>query len=151
MAQMNTYIKLFLFSSIAILLFVLGGCQKNENGKTNNQIEFMAQKDFGVYGNNVVFRYNEQTCQYSINYSKKEFRMMSDNGEYITDIKFSTFPKKMDDIIETSVSYIKSSKLNSFKLTLTIVDIKDGKMWLWDNNQQMGIIIPYITKKEELL
>ena len=115
-----------------------------ERQKTKNEIEFLSKENYGLYGKNDIFTYNAQTCQYSLNINRHMCRFQSDNGEYITHIKFETLPKDLDEIVEANITYIKPSIKKSYNLNLKIIEHKNNKMWLWDYQQQIGIIIPYM-------
>ena len=141
---MNTYIKQFLLISALMGSLFLYGCQKDERQKTKNEIEFLSKENYGLYGKNDIFTYNAQTCQYSLNINRHMCRFQSDNGEYITHIKFETLPKDLDEIVEANITYIKPSIKKSYNLNLKIIEHKNNKMWLWDYQQQIGIIIPYM-------
>jgi hypothetical protein len=71
-------------------------------------------------------------------------RFQSDNGEYLTHIKFETLPKDLDEIVDANITYIKPSIKKSYNLNLKIIEHKNNKMWLWDYQQQIGIIIPHM-------
>lgn len=141
---MNTYIKQFLLISVLLCSILFCGCQKDERQKTKNEIEFLQKENFGLYGKNEVFTYNPQTCQYSVNRNRHTCRFQSDNGEYLTHIRFETLPKALDDIVDANITYIKPSIKKSYNLNLKIIEHKNNKMWLWDYQQQIGIIIPYM-------
>lgn len=68
--------------------------------------------------------------------------MQSDNGEYITCIELSSVPKKLNEVIETNITYIKNYKSSTYVLNLEILKIELNTIWLWDANARMGIIIP---------
>lgn len=138
---MNIYTKLLLYISVTLCLVLCTGCQKNEE-RPQNQIEFLSQSNYGLYGENLLFKYNFNTCQYSINYSRKTFRMQSDNGEYVAQVKFDIYPKEISDETQASITYVKLNKTTTYNLKLQVLECRLNKMWLWDNEQKMGIVIP---------
>lgn len=142
MEQMKKYIKLFLCSSIILFSIAFASCQKEKQAENQNQIEFLSQTSFGLYSKSVVFRYDNKSCQYSINSNKRECRLQSDNGEYIACIELSSVPKKLNEVIETDVTYIKNFKTSKYALNLEILKIENNTIWFWDSNARMGVIIP---------
>lgn len=106
--------------------------------------EFLQNEDFCLrIKDNVVFRYDERTCQTAFNRRRAEFRVHTDNMSDYYRITLSGVPtgegqKFTGDVTWTSTSNIFTKKGCTF--TVSKMDA-EHRVWLWCRKEQMGAVV----------
>ena len=174
MARKNTYTRRLLLSRLliaAVAMAVLFSCRKYENTDGTSLQEFVQREECGLWGHGgFLFRYDEGNCQFSINPSRRQVRMQSDNqddyvnilfsalptpamtkveaelryrvgNEEISNIMFSAFPTHSMMKVEAALRYNVGNEEISNTSIMETVKVDGNKFWLWDSSNSLGIII----------
>lgn len=145
MARKNTYTRRLLLSRLliaAVAMAVLFSCRKYGNTDGTSLQEFVQREECGLWGHGgFLFKYDEENCQFSINPSRRQVRMQSDNQEDYVNIMFSAFPTHSMMKVEAALRYNVGNEEISNTSIMETVKVDGNKFWLWDSSNSLGIII----------
>lgn len=122
----------------------------NDNGggttKSESRVSFESSVLTGLYlekdGHSVL--YDEEEYQLSTNHVRRTFRVQADDQESYVNVVFTDrIPQKTGDEAVARITY----RLDSGGETVAIVKlmavmVKDDRLWLWNEMQQLGVIVP---------
>ena len=127
-------------SILLILSVLLLACSCSQKADP----EFLQTNDFCLrIKDNVIFNYNENTCQSAFNRKKCEFRVHTDSmSDYycvtLNGVPVSEGEKLSGDIVWTSTSSVLSKRGCNF-----VVSKLDAqrRVWLWSRKEQIGVVV----------
>ncbi len=121
------------------LLFALAGCTHE-----STMASFMESSGISLtWKGNVQVQYNEKTCQLAYNDKKNEFRVYDDKlADWFT-LRCAGRPSAEGQTVVADVSWTGDRTPKTFNgLSFTVSRIsEDGLIWLWNNDNRIGIII----------
>ena len=128
---------------ILILFLLLSSCRRHYYF-TGELSAFTASDDIGLYISNAkTFKYNESTCHIMRNAERRVVRIVEDDQSKVANFSFSTFEFSLDESINIEIDYINENSIrNTYKLFAQIVKMHEGKLWFWDKDKKIGMIIP---------
>lgn len=122
----------------------------NGNGsnvtKSDSRVSFESSVSTGLYlmktGKSVI--YDEKDFQLSTNHIRKTFRVQADDQESYVNVVFTVrIPQKAGDEAVARITYRFDSTGETVAIVkLTAVMAKDERLWLWNEMQQLGVIVP---------
>ena len=145
MHQMRGYTRKLSYNlTIALFaLFIMGCNPDNPRNSSANLENFLHKKEAGLFGyGKYLFRYSSDDCQISVNKRRKHLRMQNDSQTYYVHVEFSDFPNAPKQRLEVRLSYKLDGDQVSSDYSMEVMEIRQDKMWLWDNKKHTGIIIP---------
>ena len=146
MVQKKKYTRGFLWSKaiVAAALLVLLSCRKTEDTGGSQLQQFLEMEESGLWGyGGYLFKYSHKNCQFSINPVRRQIRMQEDGQQYYVNIQFAVFPPASEGEIELQLTYRSGNEENLRKCIMTAQKNEENKLWLWDAQNNMGVIIPY--------
>ena len=146
MVQKRKYTRGFLWSKaiVAAALLVLLSCRKTEDTGGSQLQQFLEMEESGLWGyGGYLFKYSHKNCQFSINPARRQIRMQEDGQQYYVNIQFAVFPPASEGEIELQLTYRSGNEENLRKCIMTAQKNEENKLWLWDAQNNMGVIIPY--------
>ena len=146
MVQKRKYTRGFLWSKaiVAAALLVLLSCRKTEDTGGSQLQQFLEMEESGLWGyGGYLFKYSHKNCQFSINPARRQIRMQEDGQQYYVNIQFAVFPPASEGEIELQLTYRSGNEENLRKCIMTSQKNEENKLWLWDAQNNMGVIIPY--------
>lgn len=134
--------KTFTLAILASLVLLC--CKKNEEPEgIANVNEFLAKKEAGIFGyGGFLFKYNPQDCQISVNVKRHQVRLQNDNQTNWLQVHLTKFPSSKGETIELELRYMSGGDEIVNRTAMETVKTDDGKFWLWDQKNNMGIILP---------
>ena len=146
MVQKKKYTRGFLWSKaiVAAALLVLLSCRKTEDTGGSQLQQFLEMEESGLWGyGGYLFKYSHKNCQFSINPARRQIRMQEDGQQYYVNIQFAVFPPASEGEIDLQLTYRSGNEENLRKCIMTAQKNEENKLWLWDAQNNMGVIIPY--------
>lgn len=129
---------------MAAALLVLLSCRKTEDTGGSQLQQFLEMEESGLWGyGGYLFKYSHKNCQFSINPVRRQIRMQEDGQQYYVNIQFAVFPPASEGEIELQLTYRSGNEENLRKCIMTAQKNEENKLWLWDAQNNMGVIIPY--------
>ena len=145
MVQKRKYTRGLLLSKVLVIaaMLLLLSCRKAENDSGSHLEQFLKMEESGLWGyGGYLFKYSYKNCQFSINPMRKQIRMQEDGQQYYVNIQFAVFPPASEGEIELQLTYRSGNEENQRKCIMTARKSEDNRLWLWDAQNNMGIIIP---------
>lgn len=147
MVQKREYTRGLWWSKVLLLviaIFLMLSCRKS-NTETQDQLQhFLQRSEAGLWGyGGFLFKYSPQSCQFSINVMRRQVRMQEDSQQDYINIQFAVFPPAVEGYTEMKLTYKVGNEENSRNCTMAVMKNQDNKIWLWDEQNNMGIIIPH--------
>ena len=145
MVQKKRYTRRFLWSKAILVaaLIMLLSCHKTEVTGENQLQQFLEMEKSGLWGyGGYLFKYSNRNCQFSINPMRKQIRMQEDGQQYYVNIQFAVFPPASEGEIELQLTFRSGNEENQRKCIMTAKKNEENRLWLWDAQNNMGIIIP---------
>ena len=114
------------------------------DSRSIGQIIFEGYDIPGLYsnGDGVIF-FDQTTYQTARNDSRKMFRIQADNQMRYINLTFtSRIPDTIGQEEYCTVSYrLQQGEETTLIIKLKLIGEKDGKIWLWNDIQEFGVII----------
>ncbi len=132
--------KVLAFLLMASILYC---CRKEEITGITGINEFLERSDSGLYGHGgFLFKYDKTNCQLSINLMRKQIRMQSDDQTDYINMQFLTLPTTSTESVDVTLIYKVGNEEISNNCNMDIIKYQSDKLWLWDMENHLGIIIP---------
>ncbi len=145
MDRKNTYTRRLLLSKLliaAVAIALLFSCRKDEETDGAGLQAFVERGECGLWSHGgFLFRYDEESCQFSINPARRQIRMQSDNQDDYVNILFSVLPTPAMTRVEASLRYKVGNEEISNIANMETIKIDGNKFWLWDNSNNLGLIV----------
>ena len=128
--------KLILLVSLA----VLAACSPKE---TVDEV-FVQSTDIQLRIDGVTLHtYQPLTWQLGSNRSRRQFRVMKDDGTASYTLTCSEWPAQLDQALEADLEWTSGSSVkNESGLSMKVVKTDaDGTVWLWCNDKKIGVSI----------
>lgn len=128
--------KLILLVSLA----VLAACSPKE---TVDEV-FVQSTDIQLRIDGVTLHtYQPLTWQLGFNKSKRQFRVMKDDGTASYTLTCSAMPAQLDQTLEADLEWTSGSSVkNESGLSMKVVKTDvEGTVWLWCNDKKIGVSI----------
>ena len=113
--------------------------------KSSARVSFESRTQTGIFFNDgTSLTYDERLFQQATNHSRKTFRIQADDqGSYLNLAFTDRIPQKNGDEAVAKVTYRIDRKgetvvIVRFKVVMT----KDERMWLWNELQELGVVMP---------
>ena len=113
--------------------------------KSEARVTFESRTDTGIYfdnGDSIV--YDEARFQQAVNHNRKNFRIQSDDQMRYFNLNFTDkIPQKFGEEAVAKITFRNATSSETVVIVkFKAVIVKNGKMWLWNELQQLGVIIP---------
>lgn len=113
--------------------------------KSSARVAFESFTATGIYfndGSSMV--YNESEFQQAVNHSRRNFRIQSDDQSRYFNINFNDrIPQKAGDEAVAKVTVRNGNSGETVIIVkLKTVIAKNEKLWLWNELQELGVIVP---------
>ena len=115
--------------------------------KSESRVAFESRTDTGIYFNDKTsLTYDETRFQQAINHNRKVFRIQADDqGSYLNLAFTDRLPQKNGDEAVAKVTYRLDAKGETVVIVkFKVVMIQDERLWLWNELQELGVIMPSI-------
>lgn len=146
MDRKREYTKGLWWSKVALFIVVMMmamSCRKSNNENADQLEQFLQRNESGLWGyGGYLFKYSAQNCQFAINVNRRQIRMQEDSQQDYINLQFAVFPPTAEDEVELLLTYKVGNEENSRNCVMTTVRSEGNKIWLWDYQNNMGIIIP---------
>ncbi len=137
--------KLYLLA--VLLCAVVVSCRKDDGGRraSGEMREFLRKTECGLVGyGGYLFKYSDKDCQMSVNKRRRHMRMQNDAQTDYVHMVFAAYPAVADKNVQVEVRYLVGSDENIRSATMVNAKAEDGKIWLWNEESGMGLIIPVL-------
>lgn len=93
-----------------------------------------------------VLAYDENSFQESVNTLRRTYRFQSDDQTRYMNVVFSgTLPSTVEDECDCTISYSPAAEGGTILVVrLNVIKVTDDYLWLWNEFQKTGIVIPKI-------
>ena len=113
--------------------------------KSDARIVFESRTATGIYfkdGGSLI--YNEARFQQAVNHNRKVFRIQADDQGSYFNLNFTDkIPQKIGDEAVAKITYRLGQKGETVVIVkFKAVMAKEGRFWLWNELQELGVIIP---------
>lgn len=127
---------------IAIVAITSPGCKEDETTSVSGRDSFLENTEYGLYvGNTRPMMYQKYEHQISTNADRTTFRLQTDNLSKVVACTFSKDPAQ-SEALEVTLRTVGIPKVKNGTFRFTTVKVENGKCWLWNKEQQTGIIVP---------
>lgn len=134
---------IYLLACFAFTGVIFTQCAKDPVDKiSEEQKSFMTKTTYGVYGNSDLFVYSESNCQYVLGVGNKSARVQTDDAAKVFGATFSADPVK-DSEVETQIASKGIDGVASGAVKVKVLELKDGKIWIWDAAAGVGYLLPW--------
>ncbi|MBO4571238.1 MAG: hypothetical protein J5699_04875 [Bacteroidales bacterium] len=113
--------------------------------KSDARVAFESRTVTGLYFNDGgTITYSEESFQQAVNHNRKNFRIQSDDQERYFNLNFTDrIPQKTGDEAVAKITYRNGTDGETVVIVkFKAVIVKNEKLWLWNELQQLGAIIP---------
>lgn len=113
--------------------------------KSEAMMIFEAHTATGIYfSDDSSLIYSEEEFQQSVNHNRKNFRIHSDDQQRYFNLSFTDrIPQRSGDEAVAKITCRNGSTEETVIIVkLKTVTVKNEKLWLWNELQQLGVIIP---------
>ena len=113
--------------------------------KSESRVTFESRTATGIYFNDKTsITYDETSFQQAFNHNRKNFRIQADDQSSYLNLAFTDrLPQKNGDEAVAKVTYRTDTKGETVVIVkLKVVMIQDERMWLWNELQELGVIMP---------
>lgn len=144
----RVYIKILQSGRWLLLLFIASlmiiSCRsKGDEPPVLNLDDFLAKNECGLYGyGGYLLRYNEEKFQISINEKRRQIRVQSDDQKAYFNVVFAMMPSSIDEVVSIDFSYKGGGDELSYKMEMVLYKATSQNMWLWNQDEKLGIILP---------
>ena len=139
--------KIRLSILFAILLLASVSCREEIKIDSLEKMVFMSQDTIGLYNMGLrTFLFDPQLHQQSYNLSRRQYRLQTDEQDSCLNVIFEQYPEDKGDIITTSLDYRDTRTVINNTAGYECSKIRDNKIWLWNKEELIGIIIPRYNK-----
>lgn len=126
---------------LTMLFAVVTACSKSDTDKSGLSYALLQKEALGVYENdNSLFIYDDDLYQYAYNTSRHSFRIQNTSQSRYMACMLKTAPV-VDRYVKVTVETQGISSIPSQELQALVLKISQGKVWLWDETKNTGLII----------
>ena len=126
---------------LTMLFAVVTACSKSDTDKSGHSYALLQKDVPGVYENeNSLFIYDNDLYQYASNTSRHSFRIQNTSQSRYMACMLETAPV-VDRYVKVTVETQGISSIPSQELQALVLKISQGKVWLWDETKNTGLII----------
>ncbi len=151
MVRKRRYIRGLKSGKLFLLLFVLCAalvsCRKTPagNGGSVDKKEFVKKSSYGLVGyGGYLFKFSDNECQISINKRRKIMRMQNDLQTDYVHMVFAANPTGVEKTVQVEIRYRVGADENICSAVMDNVKVTEKKMWLWDGDRGLGLVIPLL-------
>ncbi|MBR5055677.1 MAG: hypothetical protein IKX03_00620 [Bacteroidales bacterium] len=113
--------------------------------KSTARMAFESCTAIGIYftdGSNLI--YDEAEFQQAVNHNRRNFRIQADDQERYFNLNFTDkIPQKLGDEAVAKITYRNGASSETVVIVkLKTVIVKNEKLWLWNELQELGVIVP---------
>ena len=120
---------------LTMLFAVVTACSKSDTGKSGHSYALLQKDVPGVYE-----IYDNDLYQYAYNTSRHSFRIQNTSQSRYMACMLETAPV-VDRYVKVTVETQGISSIPSQELQALVLKISQGKVWLWDETKNTGLII----------
>lgn len=103
---------------------------------------FLKSEVDGLYRNGAgILVMDEKLHQKTYNLDRNTFRLQTDNQSEYFNAEFESLPKNKGVQILTKLTYYSEEEESTSTLLLECSKIEGRKLWFWDSNEKIGIIV----------
>lgn len=136
-----------LIKCLALLFMVVSLLSCREQTVVIDSIEkemFLETQDEGLYkGGREILVYDGHIHQKAYNPARRTYRIQTDNQAKYFNVVFESVPKSRGVHILTEFSYVSEEENITSKLLLECSMIDKNKIWFWDSEDKIGIIVSF--------
>jgi len=150
------YILSRYFLVSVLLLLVASSCKPDPEpdpsptppptpSKSEARQKFESYSAEGLYIKGIcILAFDISTQQKAINKTRKTYRIQSDDQSSYMHIKFiGDLPSELEKTTECTIHYLAEKSGNTMLVIMfTLVKSANGYLWLWNELQQLGVIVP---------
>ncbi len=128
--------------ALALLFF---SCRKNDGpSRTANLESFLAKQEAGLFGyGGFLFKYTPEDCQISINVKRNMIRLQNDSQTNWMHVHLANYPSYKGETIELELRYMAGGDEIVSLTAMEVAKAENDRFWLWDAENNMGIILPH--------
>ena len=115
--------------------------------KSESRVAFESCTATGIYfDDKTCLTYDETRFQQAVNRNRKVFRIQADDqGSYLNLAFTDRLPQKNGDEAVAKVTYRLDAKGETVVIVkFQVVMVQDERLWLWNELQELGVIMPSI-------
>lgn len=106
---------------------------------------FLKKKEYGLVGyDRYQFKYSDNDCQLCVNKRGRYMRMQNDTQSSYVHVVFAANPTVADKNVQVEIRYRWEGDENVRSVTMVNVKASDDKIWLWNEENRTGLIIPVL-------
>lgn len=128
--------------------FVMSDCtpRRSIEIETPERVFFLQQNILGVYSRGTqILVYDQADFQLAVSPKRHLFRLQDDGQHRYAQVVFETPPRREGDLVQAHCQY-KVGNLNlNLKIQMEYLLSANDKYWLWNDQHQLGFLIPAAT------
>ena len=129
---------------ILCMTALVAGC-KNDDPESADALQqrFISQSVPGAYANgNATFKFDENLHQTAVNSAERTYRIQTDAQDTYVHYTLSAPISSVGQELTLGVSTKGVPGIYSKVYNVKVLDIKNGNVWLWSNDDKTGFIAP---------
>ncbi len=153
MVQKRKYTRILMSGNpvlfAAILCIAVVSCRKDDGGKGDimELEDFIEKRECGLVGyGGYLFKYSGKDCQISVNLRRRYIRMQNDIQTDYVHAEFDELPYETGKNMKVGMRYRVSTDEIVNTIPMTSVRVTADKVWLWNGENRIGLIIPFSGK-----
>lgn len=130
--------------SLLSVLFLLSSCVGRKiEIDSKEKGEFLLKSDVGCYvrGGDLIV-YDPLKHQLSVNVERGTFRIQTDMQNEFFHLELESLPKSIGVEILGNVVTGDNGALQEYAFLFECSKIENGKVWLWEKDDKIGVLIP---------
>lgn len=138
----NTMKKIQYSSMLLLVALVLVACQSIDPGASSASSRFVDQSQIeGLYldGRTVLVR-NDNAHQTSIRHNA--YRIQTDDQSIYVNFLFDQIPTQINGTCTMTIDLYGLTQLKSGPYQMVLREITNEKLWFWNEENKMGVIVP---------
>ena len=146
----------FILALVVVATTMAVACPQPETGepapvdpgtetKSDARVVFESCTSTGIYFNDGgSLTYDESRFQEAVNHNRRNFRIQADDQGSYFNLNFTDrIPQKNGEEAVAKITYRLGQKGETVVIVkFKVVMVKEGRLWLWNELQELGVIIP---------
>lgn len=139
----SSYAKKIILFAAAIILLVTGCSRKDSMGEA----DFVSRTSgisLTVNGKEIM-KYAAREHQIAYNASLHQFRLSDDTLNNYFVLTLERIPENTGEVVSGELVYTTDDDILKLKADFSVSKISNGKIWLWNNQDKIGIVVQEIV------
>lgn len=129
--------------SLLFLLFCVISCRKMVEIDSLEKQLFLEETAIGAYKDGHEYMvYKRGFHQLALNPRRHTFRIQADRQEEYFHLRLESYPRSLGVHVISSFEMKKGEILENYSFLFECSKMEGGKIWLWNKENKLGVILP---------